>query len=93
MDVGGSLITSGDTDVWDGHGGHVVVVCCSLCAPQGDVVEMGNFFNTFCFGNDPFECEFVYDGAEILHEGEFKCQICDIDGVRQASGTDDDLLV
>ena len=52
---------------------------------------MGNVFNMFCFGNDPYECEFVYDGAEILHEGETKCQICDIDGVRQV-GDEGDFL-
>lgn len=53
---------------------------------------MGEFFNMFCFANTPYECEFVYDGAEVLHDGEFKCHICDMEGVRQATGLDDDLL-
>lgn len=60
---------------------------------QGEVVEMGTFFNIFCFANVPYECEFVYDGAEVLHDGEFKCHICDIEGVRQDAGLDDDLLM
>lgn len=51
---------------------------------------MGESFNIFCFANEPYECEFVYDGAEIVHDGEFKCHICNIDGEQQASGTDDD---
>lgn len=51
---------------------------------------MGEFFNMYCFANDPYECEFVYDGATITHEGEFKCHLCDIEGVEQGSGVEDD---
>eukprot|EP00752_Nemacystus_decipiens_P011906 g10557.t1 len=68
------------------------VVMTNTGVSDGDLVEMGTFFNMFCFANVPYECEFVYDGAEIVHEGEFKCHICDIDGTRQATGLDDDLL-
>jgi len=32
----------------------------------------------------------VYDGASILEAGEFKCQICNIAGIRQATDIDDD---
>lgn len=56
------------------------------------MVEMGLSLNMFCFANDPFECELVYDGAEILHEGQFKCHLRDIDVVRQSTGLDDDLV-
>eukprot|EP00752_Nemacystus_decipiens_P011910 g10561.t1 len=68
------------------------VVMTNTGVSDGDLVEMGTFFNMFCFANVPYECEFVYDGAEIVHEGEFKCHICDIDGTRLATGLDDDLL-
>lgn len=50
---------------------------------------MGKFDNVFCFENEPYECEFVYHDAMLVHEGEFKCQICDQDGERQDPGTDD----
>lgn len=52
---------------------------------------MGELENIYCFGNDPYECEFVYDMAWATHVGEFKCRICDIDGESQESGADDDL--
>ena len=71
--------------------GHVSCLLLALFS-QGDAIEMGNFFNMFCFANEPYECEFVYDGASILHEGEFKCHICNIEGTRQDTGLDDDLL-
>ena len=67
-----------------------------LCTPyystrcQGEEpTEMGKFINVFCFENEPYECEFVYHDAIMVHEGEFKCQICDEDGERQDPGTDD----
>ncbi|CAM9104670.1 unnamed protein product [Laminaria digitata] len=50
---------------------------------------MGKFDNVFCFENEPYECEFVYHDAILVHEGEFKCQICNQDGERQDPGTDD----
>lgn len=58
---------------------------------QGDnPVPMGEFEGVYCFANDPYECELVYDLATITHTGEFKCQICDLTGDRQAAGDDDD---
>lgn len=45
---------------------------------------MGDFSDMYCFANEPYECEFVYDLATIIHDGEFKCHVCDMDGVRQA---------
>ncbi|CAM9176768.1 unnamed protein product [Ectocarpus fasciculatus] len=54
---------------------------------------MGDFIDMYCFANDPYECEFVYDQATVFHTGEFKCQICDIEGERQETGTDDDLEI
>eukprot|EP00903_Cladosiphon_okamuranus_P014004 g13023.t1 len=68
------------------------VVMTNTGVSDGDSVEMGTFYNMFCFANDPYECEFVYDGAEVAHSGEFKCHICDIEGTRQRSGTDDDFV-
>lgn len=52
---------------------------------------MGEFDNVYCFANDPYECEFVYNLAEILHHGELKCQICDLEGDRLAALDEDDL--
>ncbi len=48
---------------------------------------MGEFSDIHCFDNDPYECEFVYELATIDHGGEFKCQVCDQDGVQQETGT------
>ncbi len=52
---------------------------------------MGSFTNTWCFANEPYECEMVYDGASILEAGEFKCHICNSAGERQETDVDDDL--
>lgn len=57
---------------------------------QDDLVPMGEFENVFCFQNTPYECEFVYDFAEVVHSEEFKCQICNLEGERQIVTTDDD---
>lgn len=75
-----------------GTHGHSLSYLPLAVLSQGEEVEMGSFFNMFCFANVPYECEFVYDGATIAHDGEFKCHICDITGERQASGIDDDLI-
>ena len=56
---------------------------------QGESVDMGTFTNTYCFGNEPYECEMVYHGANIVEDGEFKCHICNEDGERQVSDTDE----
>lgn len=68
--------------------------CVCVCAVfQGDEpVSMGSFTDMYCFANEPYECEFVYDLATIVHDGEFKCQVCDMEGVRQLGSSDDDFL-
>ena len=50
---------------------------------------MGQFSDMYCFANDPYECEFVYKSAAIDPDGEFKCQVCDQDGVPQDTGVDE----
>lgn len=51
---------------------------------------MGSFSGMYCFDNEPYECEFVYDLATVTHDGEFKCQVCNMDGVRQAVSSDEE---
>ncbi|CAM9484228.1 unnamed protein product [Ectocarpus sp. 8 AP-2014] len=71
--------------------GAAIVVTNTGVADGNTTVVMGEFNDIYCFGNDPYECEFVYDQSDIVHSGEFNCQLCGIDGVRQeVSGTDDD---
>lgn len=53
---------------------------------------MVSFDTIFCYMNDPYECEFVYIGANVISDGEFKCQICSLDGDRLPLGYDDDEL-
>lgn len=53
---------------------------------------MGEFFNVFCYGNEPYQCEFVYNLGQITHDGEFKCRICDLEGTQQDSGIEDDAV-
>ena len=55
-----------------------------------DSVPMGSFSGMYCFDNEPYECEFVYDLATVTHDGEFKCQVCNMDGVRQAVSSDEE---
>lgn len=52
-------------------------------------MSMGEFSDMYCFANDPYECEFVYEMATIDHDGEFKCQACDQNGVQQYTVTDE----
>lgn len=58
---------------------------------QGDLVQMGDFNGVWCFANNPYECEIVYHQSDIVHNGEFKCNICNLDGEKQAPDEDDDL--
>ncbi|CAM9326456.1 unnamed protein product [Ectocarpus sp. 6 AP-2014] len=75
----------------DTEQGAAIVVTNTGVENGNTTVVMGDFNDIYCFGNDPYECEFVYDQSDIVHSGEFKCQLCVIDGVRQeVSGTDDD---
>lgn len=46
-------------------------------------MTMGVFDGVYCMLNSPYECEFVYDLAEIGHRSDFKCNACDIQGERQ----------
>ncbi|CAN0394131.1 unnamed protein product [Pylaiella littoralis] len=71
------------------QGAAIVMVNSAVVADGGDAVNMGEFFKTYCFLNDPYECEFVFDGVDITDEGDFKCNVCDIDGVKTISGDDD----
>eukprot|EP00752_Nemacystus_decipiens_P002934 g2729.t1 len=70
------------------QGAAVVVVNTGLAEGE-DFVPMGSFTDMYCFANEPYECEFVYDLATITHDGEFKCHVCDMDGVRQVISDDD----
>ncbi|CBJ26272.1 polymorphic outer membrane protein [Ectocarpus siliculosus] len=75
----------------DTEQGAAIVVTNTGVEEGNTTVVMGEFNDMYCFGNDPYECEFVYDQSDIVHSGEFNCQLCVIDGVRQeVSGTDDD---
>ncbi|CAN0357500.1 unnamed protein product [Ectocarpus sp. 12 AP-2014] len=76
----------------DTEQGAAIVVTNTGVADGETTVTMGEFNDMYCFGNEPYECEFVYDQSTAVHSGEFKCQICDIEGERQQSGTDDDLI-
>ncbi|CAN0522742.1 unnamed protein product [Ectocarpus sp. 12 AP-2014] len=76
----------------DTEQGAAIVVTNTGVADGETTVTMGEFSDMYCFGNEPYECEFVYDQSTVVHSGEFKCQICDIEGERQQSGTDDDLI-
>ena len=42
---------------------------------------MGTFDNIYCYANDPYECEVLYEGIDVISV-EFKCQICNFDGER-----------
>ena len=43
---------------------------------------MGEFDEVYCFGNSPYECEFVLDmaGIDTSMGGNFKCQACNLEG-------------
>ena len=43
---------------------------------------MGTFNDIFCYANDPYECEILYEGIDVIFDGDFKCQICNFDGER-----------
>ncbi|CAN0394289.1 unnamed protein product [Pylaiella littoralis] len=71
------------------QGAAIVMVNSAVVADGGDAVNMGEFFKTYCYFNEPYECEFVFDGVDITDEGDFKCNVCDIDGVKTIIGDDD----
>lgn len=50
---------------------------------------MGTFNNLFCFGNIPWECEVMYNMANVKHSGEQKCNVCNAEGVKQDIVLDD----
>ncbi|CAM9458338.1 unnamed protein product [Ectocarpus sp. 8 AP-2014] len=79
--------------VTDTEQGAAIVVTNTGVADGETTVTMGEFNDMYCFANEPYECEFVYDQSDIVHNGEINCQICDIDGVQQVSGTDGDSIV
>ena len=43
---------------------------------------MSTFNDIFCYANDPYECEVLYEGIDVIFDGDFKCQICNFDGER-----------
>ena len=59
---------------------------------QGEEVDMGRFADTYCFANNPYECEILFDGADFIVDEEFKCSICTIEVVRQYTDADNDLI-
>lgn len=47
---------------------------------------MGTFDNVFCYANDPYECEILFEGIDINLYDNFKCQICNFDSERLLYG-------
>ncbi|CAN0025059.1 unnamed protein product [Ectocarpus fasciculatus] len=93
MDYAQFNLNTGPAEAYatDAERGAAIVVTNTGVVDGNTTVAMGEFNDMYCFGNDPYECEFVYDQSDIVHGGVVSCQICDIDGVRQVvSDTDDD---
>ncbi|CAM9804479.1 unnamed protein product [Scytosiphon promiscuus] len=78
--------------ITDEEQGTAVVVTNTGLEEGDEPVPMGEFYNMFCYYNVPYECEFIEDLAEIDYSGDFKCHVCNIDGVRQLDTTEDDDL-
>lgn len=51
---------------------------------------MGDFSNVFCYHNEPYECEILYNLADVQHSGDQKCNVCNLEGEKQSVSIDDD---
>ncbi|CAM9181705.1 unnamed protein product [Hapterophycus canaliculatus] len=60
--------------------GSALVVTNTGVEEGSEPVSMGEFYNIFCFGNEPYECEFIEDLADVAYTGDFKCRVCNRDG-------------
>ncbi|CAM9992511.1 unnamed protein product, partial [Scytosiphon promiscuus] len=74
----------------DSDQGSAVVISNTGVEEGDEPVPMGEFYDTFCYANEPYECEFIEDLAEIAFVGDFKCSLCDIGGTQQSFNIDDD---
>ncbi|CAM9727199.1 unnamed protein product [Sphacelaria rigidula] len=47
----------------------------------------------FCFSNEPYWCEILYNGTDVSYTGDQKCNVCTMDGTKQdtdGGAADDD---